>query len=106
MLPSDMSRLGGRDGLSGYAPGRFHDLDLAVGRIMYLFPLARLAEVELHSEWGAVYPDVWKDAKLNTLRNSVGLSLRGRSDGAPHGELGIDFSPEGVRFSYTFGEVQ
>jgi hypothetical protein len=105
MLPSDLSRLGGRDGLSGYSPGRFHDLDLLVGRIMYLFPLARLAEVELHSEWGAVYPDIWRNAKLNTLRNSVGLSLRGRSDGAPHGELGIDFSPEGMRLSYTFGQV-
>ena len=105
ILPSDMSRLGGRDGLAGYAPGRFHDLDLLVGRIMYLFPLARLAEVELHSEWGAVYSDVWNDAKPSTLKNSLGLSLRGRSDGAPHGELGIDFSPEDVRFSYTFGQV-
>jgi hypothetical protein len=106
MLPSDMSRLGGRDGLSGYSPGRFHDLDLLVARFMYVFPLARLAEAELHSEWGAVYPDVWKDAKPNTLRSSFGISLRGRSERAPRGELGIDFSPEGFRMSYTFGVVQ
>ena len=99
MLPSDLSRLGGRDGLSGYGPGRFHDLDLLVARLMYVFPLARLAEAELHTELGAVYADVWHDVKPNTLKNSVGISLRGRSDGSPHGELGIDFSPDGVLFS-------
>jgi hypothetical protein len=106
MLPLDMSRLGGRDGLAGYAPGRFHDLDLMVARLMYVFPLARLVEADLHTEWGAVYSDVWNDAQPNTLRNSFGFSVRGRSDGAPHGELGVDFSPDGVRVSYTFGEVQ
>jgi hypothetical protein len=106
MLPSDMSRLGGRDGLGGYAPGRFHDLDALVGRLMYVLPLARLVEAELHSEWGAVYSDVWKDTKPATLKSSFGFSVRGRSDGAPHGQLGVDFSREGFRFSYTFGQVQ
>lgn len=106
LLPSDLSRLGGRNGLAGYDSGRFHDFDLMVARLTYVFPLARLVEADLHSEWGAVYSDVWKDPKPNTLKNSFGLSLRGRSDGAPHGQLGIDFSPDGVRFSYTFGGVQ
>jgi hypothetical protein len=105
-LLSDMSRLGGRDGLAGYGPGRFHDLDLLHARLMYLFPLARLFEFEVHSEWGGVYPDVWKDAKLRTLKHSFGLSLRARSDAAPYGALGFDVSPEGLRVRYALGGVE
>ena len=103
---SDMARLGGRDGLAGFGPGRFHDLDLLHTRVMYLFPLARLFELEAHSEWGAVYPDVWKDARLRTLKHSYGLSLRARSDAAPYGALGFDVSPEGLRIRYALGGVE
>jgi hypothetical protein len=105
-LISDMSRLGGRDGLAGFGPGRFHDLDLLHAKVMYLFPLARLFECEIHSEWGAVYPDVWKDAKVGTLKNSVGLSFRARSDAAPYGALGVDASSEGLRIRYSLGGVE
>ena len=105
-LPSDLSRLGGRDGLAGYGPGRFHDLDLVLTKLMYVFPLARFFEADLHSEWGAVYSDVWRDAAPGTLKQSFGFAVRGRSDGAPHGAAGVDFSREGVRFNYTFGNVQ
>jgi hypothetical protein len=105
-LLSDMARLGGRDGLAGFGPGRFHDLDLLHTRLMYIFPLARLFELEAHSEWGAVYPDVWKDAKFRTLKNSYGLSLRGRSGAAPYGALGFDVSSEGLRVRYALGGVE
>ena len=105
-LLSDMARLGGRDGLAGFSPGRFHDLDMLHTRLMYVFPLARLFEFEVHSEWGAVYPDLWKDARLNTLKNSCGLSLRARSDSAPRGALGLDFSSEGFRIRYALGGVE
>lgn len=105
-LISDMARIGGRDGLAGYGPGRFHDLDLLHARLMYLFPLARLFEFEVHSEWGAVYPDIWRDAKLRTLRHSFGVSLRARSDVMPHAALGFDVSPEGVRIRYAVGGVE
>ena len=105
-LLSDMARLGGRDGLAGFRPGRFHDLDMLHTKLMYVFPLARLFEFEVHSEWGAVYPDIWKDARLKTLKNSCGLSLRARSDAAPRGALGFDVSSEGVRIRYALGGVE
>ncbi len=105
-LISDMARLGGRDGLAGFNPGRFHDLDLLYTRLMYVFPLARLFELEVHSEWGAVYHDVWTDARLGTLKHSVGLSLRFRNDVAPRGSLGFDASSEGVRIHYALGGVE
>ena len=105
-LISDMARLGGRDGLAGFGPGRFHDLDLIHSRLMYVFPLARLFEFEVHSEWGAVYPDVWKDARFSTLKSSFGLSLRARSDAAPRGAVGFDVSSEGVRIRYALGGVE
>ena len=105
-LLSDMSRLGGRDGLAGFGPGRFHDLDLLHTRLMYIFPLARLFELEAHSEWGAVYPDIWQDAKLNTLKKSFGLSLRFRNDARPQAALGFDVSSEGIRVKYALGRVE
>jgi hypothetical protein len=105
-LISDMSRLGGQDGLAGFGPGRFNDLDLLHTRLMYIFTHARLFECELHSEWGAVYPDIWSDAKLGTLKSSLGLSLRFRSDAAPHGALGFDVSSEGMRISYRLGGLE
>src|SRR5262249_19546707 len=61
-LFSDLARLGGRDGLTGFSPGRFRDLDGLLTRATYVFPLTRLFECELHTEWGAVYPDGWRDA--------------------------------------------
>jgi hypothetical protein len=105
-LLSDLSRLGGRDGLAGFGPGRFHDLDLLHSRLMYVFPLARLFELEVHSEWGAVYPDIWKDARLSTLKSSYGFSLRPRSDASPRGALGLDISSEGMRIRYALGGVE
>jgi hypothetical protein len=105
-LLSDLSQLGGREGLSGFGPGRFHDLDLLHVKLMYVFPLARLAECEAHSEWGAVYPDVWADAKLSTLQHSVGLSLRARNSASPYGEVGFDVSADGVRITYALGGLE
>ena len=105
-LISDMARLGGRDGLAGFSPGRFHDLDLLYTRLMYVFPLARLFEFEVHSEWGAVYPDLWNDVTLRTLKHSFGLSLRARNDAMPHAALGFDVSSDGVRIKYALGHVE
>jgi hypothetical protein len=105
-LLSDLSQLGGREGLSGFGPGRFHDLDLLHVKLMYVFPLARLAECEAHSEWGSVYPDVWADAKLSSLQHSVGLSLRARNTASPYGEVGFDVSADGVRITYALGGLE
>lgn len=102
-LISDMASLGGEAGLSGYEPERFHDLDLALGRVTYIVPVTRRVELDLHSEWGAVYHDVWADAKPSTLRNSNGFALRLRDDDKALASLGFDFSHEGVRLLYSLG---
>jgi membrane-associated phospholipid phosphatase len=106
LLPSDYSTLGGRAGLGGYSPGRFHDLDLLLTRLDYVLPLERELELDLHSEWGAVYPDLWSDAKLNTLHHSYGFSLRARSARALRGSVGLDFSREAMRLRFTFGGAE
>ena len=105
-LFSDLARLGGRDGLTGFSPGRFRDLDALLTKVMYVFPMTRLVEFELHTEWGAVYPDVWQDAALRSLKSSYGFSLRGRTDRSARGALGLDFSRESVRIRYSLGGVE
>jgi hypothetical protein len=40
LLP-DLSSLGGSDGLAGFEPKRFHDLDAATLRLTYLFPIGK-----------------------------------------------------------------
>ena len=106
LLVSDLSMLGGHAGLGGYPPGRFHDLDLLLTRLAYVFPLERRFEMDLHSEWGAVYPDLWRDAKLATLHNSFGFSLRLRDDLAPRASIGFDFSREAARLRFSLGGVE
>jgi hypothetical protein len=105
-LLSDLARLGGRDGLSGFSPARFQDLDLLYARLTYVFPLARLFEFEVHSDVGAVYSDVWSDTKFSTLHHSFGLSLAARGDTAPRAALGFDVSSEGMRVRYVFGRLE
>ena len=106
LLVSDLSMLGGHAGLGGYSPGRFHDLDLLLARLDYVFPLERRFEMDLHSEWGSVYPGLWHDAKLSTLHNSFGFALRARDDRGPRGSVGFDFSREAIRFRFSFGGVE
>lgn len=105
-LFSDLARLGGRDGLLGYSPGRFRDLDGLVTHAAYIFPLTRLFEFDVHSEWGAVYSDVWREAALRTLKSSYGFTLRLRTDMRMIGAIGLDASREGVRVRYALGDVE
>jgi hypothetical protein len=102
-LISDLATLGGKPGLGGFHPGRFHDFDLVVGRATYIFPLGRRLEMDLHSEWGQVAHDVWKDTRLSDLETSYGFAVRGRVDTSVLGSLGMDFSREGARVRYTLG---
>ncbi len=62
--------------------------------------------MDLHSEWGAVYPDLWRDAKLNTLHNSFGFSLRVRDKHGPRASIGFDFSREAIRLRFALGGVE
>ncbi len=102
-LVADLATLGGRDGLLGYSPGRFRDKDLLLTRLTYVFPLARRFEVDLHSEFGGVYGDVWHDVRIGGLKHSFGMSLRGRGDRTARGAVGFDISPESIRINYTLG---
>ena len=106
MMFSDMAVLGGASGLAGYQPGRFHDLDLLLTRVNYIFPLVQRLELDVHSEWGSVYPDVWGDAKLASLKNSYGVALRGRLNNRSFGSIGMDVSRESARLRLSFGTVE
>jgi hypothetical protein len=100
----DLSRLGGsRAGLAGFAAGRFHDIDAVYGRAMYIFPLVRRLELELHAETGEVTSDVWRDSRFDKLAFSSGFAFRARSNIRPIGRLGMDFCREGFQIHYSIG---
>jgi hypothetical protein len=105
-LTSDLSMLGGRQGLAGFDQDRFEDLDLAAFRTSYIFPIARRLELDLHSDWGGVYRDVWKDATFGSVHSSFGIAMRGVYALGPIASIGLDFSREGMRVNYTVGGVE
>jgi hypothetical protein len=105
-LFADLSRLGGHEGLAGFTPGRFMDRDALLTRAMYVFPLSRLFEADVHGEWGAVYHDVWREASFASLEHSFGFAFRGRTAQSPHGSIGLDFSRDGFRINYAWGGVE
>jgi hypothetical protein len=105
-LVSDLAQLGGSEGLSAFRAGRFHDIDFVLGRISYVIPLVRRLELEMHHDMGAVYHDIWEDAKFNTLETSSGLAVRGRTDKYPLGSIGFDFTHNAIRFRFTYGRVE
>lgn len=104
--PLDLNTLGGNVGLSGFEGQRFHDLDLGLARLTYLFPIGKHLEIDVHTELGSVYRDLWRDAKWSNLRNSYGVALRPRSDTAVLGAIGIDWSVEKVRVLWSLGGAQ
>lgn len=106
LLLSDQATLGGRRGLQGFAPGRFHDVDAVVGRLSYVFPLAWRVEFDAHVEAGAVQGDVWRHTRASALEHSFGIELRPRLDNAVLGAIGVDWSDESVRLHFSFGGVE
>lgn len=105
VLISDLMVLGGSQGLAGYEPGRFHDVDLVVAKLSYLFPLARYIEFDLHAETGGVYPYL-KDATIHSLLTSYGIAIRPRNDFIVVGSFGLEWSRETIRFRYNLGGVE
>lgn len=103
---SDLPSLGGGNGLAGYEPGRFRDLDALLTRLSYLFPLAQHYELDLHVEAGGVYPDLQHHARLKELKTSFGIAFRPRTHVAPLAEIGADWSREGARIHFQFGGVE
>jgi hypothetical protein len=106
LQPLDLNTLGGNVGLSGFEGQRFHDLDLGLARLTYLFPLGKHLEMDVHTEVGSVYRDLWHDAKWSNLRNSYGFALRPRTDTAVLGAIGIDWSVEQTRVLWSLGGAQ
>jgi len=102
----DLSGLGGGRGLYGFEPGRFKDLDMVVGQVSYIFPLAQHFELDVHTELGNVYRDVFEAPTWNSLRQSWGVNLRPRTNSSPLGFVGVDWSNEGVRFRFSIGGVE
>lgn len=104
-LVEDLARLGGRQGLAGFEPDRFHDLDLGVAKLSYIFPLVRRLEMDLHVEAGGVYPDVWHHMTIPSLQTSWGLGIRPRHH-RPIGSVGIEWSKETTRVRFQLGGVE
>jgi len=104
VLP-DLVSLGGGRGLSGFEAGRLQDADLVLGRVSYIFPLARYLETDVHAEAGTVVPRL-EHARLNALDTSYGVSLRVRSPLAPLAAAGVEWSRETVRFRFAIGGVE
>jgi hypothetical protein len=101
ILP-DLARLGGRDGLVGFEPGRFQSTDAAVSRLAYIFPLGRYVEMDAHTELGGVYSHL-HDLTFSTLENSYGMTMRIRSLTGLLGAFGFNWSRESVRFGFQIG---
>ena len=104
-LVPDLARLGGREGLSGFEPGRFQALDSAVGKLTYLFPLGRYVELDTHAEAGGVYSRL-RDARVSSLKNSYGVQLRIRSLTTLLGFVGVDWCDEGARVNFSLGGIE
>lgn len=105
LLLPDLQKLGGSIGLFGFESGRFHDVDMAVARFSYIFPLARHLEMDLHVETGGVYKRL-NEARFSSMERSYGFTFRPRLDNAMLGSFGLDWGRERVRFRYTFGGVE
>jgi len=102
-LVSDLARLGGSNGLAGYEPHRFHDLDAIALRAAYVFPISEHFEFDLHGDAGATFASLQDDFRPNRLRQSAGFALRGRTARSVVAQLGFDFSPESARFVFGLG---
>ena len=101
---ADYASLGGHNGLGGFEPGRFHDVDAMYGKVAYIFPLVRRFEIEMHGEVGETTPDVWRASRFDQLQTSVGIGLRGRGLTRSLGYLGVEVSHEAVRFRFHTGD--
>jgi len=104
LIPDFMS-LGGREGLAGFEPGRFHDVDLAVAKLSYVAPLIRYLELDLHAEAGGVYPELSR-ARLSSAKHSFGVAFRPRLYTRPLGWIGVDWSKETTRVGFALGGVE
>jgi hypothetical protein len=102
---TDLSRLGGFGRLGGFTNGRFRELDMAMGRLSYIFPLAQHFELDLHVETGGVYHDL-HTATIPSLASSWGIALRPRTGAAPIGLFGVDFSRDGVNVHWALGGIE
>ena len=102
---NDYVRLGGNVGLAGFEPGRFSGIDMALGKLSYIFPLSKNLEMDLHAEAGGVYENL-KDARVETIKKSYGALLRVRSSYAVFGYVGFDWSEEQTRFRFTIGAIE
>ena len=98
--------LGGTAGIGGFEAGRFHDLDLLELELMYIFPLLKFLEFDLHAEAGGVYSDIEHDARLDSLKGSYGFAFRPRLPTGPLGAIGLDWSAERARFRFSLGGVE
>ena len=104
-LLADLQSLGGSAGLAGFESGRFRDVDLALARLSYVYPLAKNLELDLHAEKGGVYPGL-RQARMVLARGSSGVTLRFRTSTALFGAIGSDWSAERSRLWFSLGGLE
>jgi hypothetical protein len=106
-LLHDLSRLGGGTaGLAAFEPGRFHDLDLLMVKLGYIFPLVEYGELELSTEIGTVSGDVWNETRIDRLEGTYSVVVRPRTHSAPLGAIGLSWGREGARLRLSLGGVE
>jgi len=104
-LITDYTVQGGSEGMWGFEPGRFHDLDQALVRLTDIYPIARYFEGDLHSEAGTVSPQL-SDIRIDQLKHSFGVAVRVRAAWGPLAFGGLDWSSERLRWRFGFGAVE
>ena len=103
-LLDDLPSLGGAD-LAGFERGRFRDRDLVLGKLSYVYPILRNAEMELHVESGQVAPG-YDALRFARQEQSAGFAFRLRMDTSMVGAVGMDFSRESARVRFALGGVE
>ena len=92
LLIPDLASLGADDGLASLQLGRYRDRDALYGAVAYIFSMSAPLEMEFHAETGGVYARM-TDARVATLKQSFGFSLRPRTDVMLLAAVGADWSP-------------
>lgn len=96
--------LGGPNDVRGYSQFRFYDNNSLVLNAEYRRELALPVDLAFFTDWGKVFP---KPGALNfsNLHGAAGVGLRFKTRSDVVMRIDVGFSPEGVRFWWTFSDI-
>jgi outer membrane protein assembly factor BamA len=98
------STLGGPNDLRGYSQFRFYDNNSLILNAEYRRELGLPIDMALFTDWGKVFP---KPGALgfSNLHGAGGIGFRFKTRSAVIMRIDVGFSPEGVRFWWTFNDI-